>query len=197
MYKAVIFDFFGVFCPDITLSWFQKTIPDYEAKFPEFQAICTRSDYGTLPKADFYKEVSALVGVSVDVMEKGVEAETIINTSLVSFVRGLRKNGYRTACLSNGTHEWTLAVINNHGLAHLFDEVILSGDLGIVKPSPEIYMHALEKIHMSASDAVFVDDRKANVIVRRPICNVNCQCGYFRCWLKLIGFVYGHTYKLR
>ena len=54
-------------------------------------------------------------------------------------------------------------MINNHGLAHLFDEVILSGDLGIVKPSPEIYMHALEKIHMSASDAVFVDDRKANV----------------------------------
>jgi hypothetical protein len=63
MYKAVIFDFFEVFCPDITMNWFKKAAPDYEAKVSEFQAICTRSDYGTLSRADFYKEVSALVGV--------------------------------------------------------------------------------------------------------------------------------------
>jgi len=163
MYKAVIFDFFGVFCPDITLNWFQKTVPDYEAKLPEFQAICTRSDYGTLSKADFYKEVSALVGVSVGEMEEGVEAETIINTPLVNYVEELRQKGYKTACLSNGTHEWTLAVINNHGLAHLFDEVVLSSELGIVKPSPEIYSHALEKLHATASEAIFIDDRKVNV----------------------------------
>jgi epoxide hydrolase-like predicted phosphatase len=163
MYKAVIFDFFGVFCPDITMNWFKKTAPDYEARLSEFQAICTRSDYGKLSRADFYKEVSALVGVSVDEMETGVEAETIISTSLVSYAGELRQKGYRTACLSNGTHEWTLAVINNHGLAHLFDEVVLSGDLGIVKPNPEIYNHALEKLHVAASEAVFVDDRKVNV----------------------------------
>jgi epoxide hydrolase-like predicted phosphatase len=163
MYKAVIFDFFGVFCPDITMNWFKKTLPDYQAKLSEFQSICTRSDYGTLSKADFYEEVSDLVGVTVDEMEKGVEAETIINTSLVNYVVELREKGYRTACLSNGTHEWTLAVINIHGLAHLFDEVVLSGDLGIVKPNPEIYNHALEILHVAASEAIFVDDRKVNV----------------------------------
>lgn len=163
MYKAVIFDFFGVFCPDITLNWFQKTVPDYKAKLSEFQSICTKSDHGTLSKADFYKEVSVLVGISVDEMEKGVEAETIINTSVVSYANQLRQKGYQTACLSNGTHEWTLAVMNNHGLAHLFDEVVLSGDLGIVKPSPQIYNHALEKLHVAASEAIFVDDRKVNV----------------------------------
>jgi hypothetical protein len=54
-------------------------------------------------------------------------------------------------------------VINNHGLAHLFDEVVLSGDLGIVKPNPEIYNHALEKLHVAASEAIFVDERKVNV----------------------------------
>ena len=163
MYKAVIFDFFGVFCPDITMNWFQKTVSDYEAKLSEFQAICTRSDYGTLSKADFYQEVSALVGVSVDEMEKGVEAETIINTSLVSYTGKLRQRGFRIACLSNGTHEWTLAVIKDHGITHLFDEIVLSGDLGIVKPSPEIYDRTLEKLDLPASEAIFVDDRKVNV----------------------------------
>lgn len=163
MYKAIIFDFFGVFCPDITLNWFQKTVPNYEEKLSEFQAICTRSDYGTLSKADFYKEVSTLVNVSVDEMTKGVEAETVINTPLVSYVKDLKQRGYQIACLSNGSREWTLAVINNHGLGKLFDEVVLSGDLGIVKPSPEIYVHTLEKLNMTASEAIFVDDRKVNI----------------------------------
>lgn len=163
MYKAIIFDFFGVFCPDITMSWFQKSMPDYKDKLSEFQAICARSDYGTLPKADFYKEVATLANVPVDQMIKGVEAETVINTSLVSYVKELKQRGYLVACLSNGTHEWTLAVINNHGLGSLFDEIILSGDLGIVKPSSEIYIHSLEKINVAASEAIFVDDRIVNV----------------------------------
>lgn len=163
MYKAVLFDFFGVFCSDLTMNWFRKVTPDYESHLSEFQAICTRSDYGVLTRADFYSEVSKLAGVTVDEMIRGVEAETFINDSLVSYVEKLKQQGYQTACLSNGTHEWTLAVINDHGLGHLFDEVILSGDLGVVKPSPEIYMHTLEKLNIAASEAIFVDDRKVNV----------------------------------
>jgi hypothetical protein len=73
MYKAVIFDFFEVFCPDITMNWFKKAAPDYEAKVSEFQAICTRSDYGTLSRADFYKEVSALVGVPLTRWKKALK----------------------------------------------------------------------------------------------------------------------------
>ena len=163
MYKAIIFDFFGVFCPDITMNWFQKTVPDYNKKLSDFQAICTRSDYGTLTKSDFYKEVATLANVPVDEMIAGVEAETAINISLVNYVKGLKRDGYQTACLSNGTHEWTLAVIKDHGLRLLFDEVILSGDLGIVKPNPEIYIRALDILHVAASEAIFVDDRKVNV----------------------------------
>jgi epoxide hydrolase-like predicted phosphatase len=164
MYKAIIFDFFGVFCPDITMNWFQKAELGYEEKLSDFQAICTRSDYGELSKSDFYKEVAALANVPVDVMIKGVEAEIVINASLVDYVKSLKRAGYRTACLSNGTHEWTLAVINDHGLGKLFDEVILSGDLGIVKPNAEIYNYALDKLSVSASESIFVDDRKINVV---------------------------------
>lgn len=162
MYKAIIFDFFGVFCPDITMNWFQNTVPDYDDKLSEFQAICTRSDYGTLSKANFFKEVAALANVPVDQMINGVEAETVINTALVKYVKDLKQRGYLIACLSNGTHEWTLAVINDYGLGTLFDEIILSGDLGIVKPNAEIYLHTLDKLNIKAQQAIFVDDRKIN-----------------------------------
>ena len=162
MIKAVIFDFFGVFCPDISLEWFKETVPDHESKLTEFQSICTRSDYGTLSRADFFKEVAALAKVTVDEMARGLEAKTIIDTQLVDFVKVLRQNNYKIACLSNGTHEWTLRVITDHGLESIFDEIILSGDLGIVKPNHEIYLDTLNRLSVDAKQALFVDDRKIN-----------------------------------
>lgn len=162
MYKVIIFDFFGVFCPDISLEWFKETVLDYESKLVEFQSICTRSDYGTLSKDDFFKEVSALANVSVDQMARGLEVKTIIDTRLVDFVKDLRKNNYKIVCLSNGTHEWTLRVIVDHGLKSIFDKIILSGDLGIIKPNPGIYLDALDRMKLNAKQALFVDDRKVN-----------------------------------
>ncbi len=164
MYKAVIFDFFGVFCPDITLEWFKKTVQEYESKLADFQEICTRSDYGKLSRADFNKEVAALAGVSVGDLIAGVESETVINNSLVAYCKKLRAEGCTITCLSNGTHEWTLQVINDHGLGRLFDLVVLSGDLGIVKPNPEIYKYTLKKLGIKPSEAVFVDDREVNTL---------------------------------
>lgn len=163
MYKAIIFDFFGVFCPDITLEWFKQTVPDYRNKLEQFQSICTRSDYGKLKRSDFFKEVSELACVSVPEMEKGVESQTVINTQLVTFVDTLRTKGYKIACLSNGTHEWTLKVIQEHGLSNLFDEVVLSGDLGIVKPNPDIYLETLKRLGITNNEAIFIDDREINV----------------------------------
>ncbi|HZE87394.1 MAG TPA: HAD-IA family hydrolase [Methylomirabilota bacterium] len=162
MYKALIFDFFGVFCTSIATNWFKRIVPNDKSKLSVFQALCTQSDYGNLSRADFNKEVSKLTGVSVTEIIQGIESETIINTSLVTYVKELRIRGYTIACLSNGTREWTLRVINDHGLGSLFDEVVLSGDLGIIKPSSEIYIHTLEKLKVRASQAVFVDDRKVN-----------------------------------
>jgi HAD superfamily hydrolase (TIGR01509 family) len=163
MYKAVIFDFFGVFCTPIATNWFKKTVPDDIAGLAAFQALCTQSDYGKLSRLEFDKAVSKLTGVPVAEIEAGIEAEAIINVSLVAYVKKLRARGYRIACLSNGTREWTLRVMIDYGLRELFDERVLSGDLGIVKPSPEIYTQTLDKLKLKASEVIFVDDRKPNV----------------------------------
>jgi HAD superfamily hydrolase (TIGR01509 family) len=163
MYSAVVFDFFGVFCTPLATNWFKKTVSTDKTDLEAFQAICTRSDYGKLSRADFNTEVSKLTGVPIPAIVEGIEAETHINTSLVAYTQGLKAKGYRIACLSNGTREWTLRVVIDHGLGDLFEEVILSGDIGIVKPSPEIYSHTLTTLGATASQVIFVDDRKANV----------------------------------
>ncbi len=163
MYKAFVFDFFGVFCAPMATNWFKKAVPDYEAKKAEFQALCTQSDLGKLTRAEFNRKAAELAGVSVADVENGIEAEVVIDTELVAYTRKLKAEGYRIACLSNGGHEWTLKVITDHDLRDLFEEVILSADLGIVKPDPKTYIETLEKLKLPAAEIIFVDDREANV----------------------------------
>jgi HAD superfamily hydrolase (TIGR01549 family) len=164
MYKAIVFDFFGVFCAPMATNWFKKAVPDYEAKKAGFQALCTQSDLGKLTRAEFNQKTAELAGVSVDDVEKGIEAEMIIDTELVAYVRKLKAEGYLIACLSNGGREWTLKVITDHGLRDLFEEIILSTDLGIVKPDPNTYLRTLETLKLPADQTIFVDDREANVV---------------------------------
>jgi 2-haloacid dehalogenase len=163
MYKALLFDFFGVFCSSIATNWFKKAVPNDKTKLAAFQALCTQSDLGKLTRADFNEAASKLTGVPPAEIAAGIEAETVINTELVAYTQELKTRGFQVACLSNGSHEWTLQVINDHGLAPLFDDVVLSGDLGIVKPDPKIYHHTLQKLNLAAKEAIFVDDRKTNV----------------------------------
>lgn len=163
LYKAIVFDFFGVFCASMATNWFEKAASDYEAQKTVFQALCTESDLGKLTRLEFTQKAAQLAGVSVAEAEKGIEAEVVINVELVAYTRKLKAAGYRTACLSNGGHEWTLKVITDHNLGDLFEAVILSADLGIVKPDPNMYLCTLEKLELPDSEVIFVDDREANV----------------------------------
>jgi putative hydrolase of the HAD superfamily len=47
--------------------------------------------------------------------------------------------------------------------AGMFDAVLISGEVGLRKPEPEIYLLAAERLGLSPKDCVFVDDLKINV----------------------------------
>lgn len=164
MYKAVIFDFFGVFCSSIATDWFKKIVgTDSPEKLAAFQGICTQSDLGKITRDEFNREASRLSGIPVEEVVRGIDLETHLNISLIEYTRILIDRGFRIACLSNGTKEWTLKVMVDSNLTDLFEEITLSADLGIVKPDPEIYQYTLKRLALPAAEVVFVDDRQANV----------------------------------
>jgi epoxide hydrolase-like predicted phosphatase len=74
-------------------------------------------------------------------------------------VHRARKKGIKTALLSNS---WG----NNyprHGWDDMFDEVIISGEVGMRKPDAEIYHHTLELLKVKSTESVFVDDLAHNI----------------------------------
>lgn len=65
---------------------------------------------------------------------------------------------YRLYILSNGFTELQSRKMNSAGIAHYFDGVILSEDIGVNKPHPAIFEHALHVAGVTADQALMIGD---------------------------------------
>ena len=74
-------------------------------------------------------------------------------------VHRARKKGIKTALLSNSWGN----TYPRHGWDDMFDEVIISGEVGMRKPDAEIYHHTLDLLKVEPQDSVFVDDLAHNI----------------------------------
>jgi putative hydrolase of the HAD superfamily len=91
----------------------------------------------------------------------------------VPFLDWLRSRGVRTALVSNCA-DTTRALLTELGVIPLVDAVVLSCEVGSVKPYPDIYVTALDELGVAAVDAVFIDDQPtycvgAEAVGVRPI----------------------------
>lgn len=79
--------------------------------------------------------------------------------AMVNVVRRAKAAGLGTALLSNSwgneylRDEWDV----------LFDAVVISGEVGMRKPDPEIFDYTLSRLGRQPEEAVFVDDMEPNV----------------------------------
>lgn len=74
-------------------------------------------------------------------------------------LRRARSAGVLTALLSNS---WGLDY-PREGWDELFDAVVISGEVGLRKPEPEIYALAARKLGVEPGQCVFVDDLSPNI----------------------------------
>lgn len=65
---------------------------------------------------------------------------------------------YRLYILSNGFTELQARKMQSAGIAHYFDGVVLSEDIGVNKPNPAIFKHALRVAGVNATEALMIGD---------------------------------------
>ncbi len=93
------------------------------------------------------------------------EAERPLNQDMIALVKRLRAAGYRTGIISNtipGLEERLRMEDERQPparrLVSLFDVRVGSGDLGIAKPDPGIYLYATGALGLPPQSCVFTDD---------------------------------------
>ena len=85
----------------------------------------------------------------------------------VAVLEELASRGRRLYALTNFSHEtWPVARARFEFLGR-FEDVVVSGEVGMVKPDPRIYRLAIERCRLDAARTVFVDDLPANVEAAR------------------------------
>jgi putative hydrolase of the HAD superfamily/hydrolase len=85
--------------------------------------------------------------------------------AMAALVRRANERGIRTALLSNSwgntypRDTWT----------GMFDDIVISGEVGLRKPEPEIFRLAADRLGLEPAECVFVDDLQLNVDGARAV----------------------------
>jgi 2-haloacid dehalogenase len=74
----------------------------------------------------------------------------------IATLQKLKKAGYATGILSNGSLDMLTAAVNNSGLAKQLDEVMSVEDVGIFKPSARVYQMAVDRMGVLPRQICFV-----------------------------------------
>jgi putative hydrolase of the HAD superfamily len=78
---------------------------------------------------------------------------------MLAAVRRARAAGFRTGLISNSMGG---ASYDRDLFPELFDGVVISGDVGLHKPQPEIFLLGAERAGVAPAECVFVDDLREN-----------------------------------
>jgi len=159
MIRGIIFDCFGVLYQG-SIGHLQELAP--ESKRSELANLSLSSDYGYLSREEFLVQVADLLTMSTSEVEAIMQADHIRNDAMVGYVRSLRAT-HKVAMLSNVGRGVIERLFTTEELAELFDTVVLSSEVGMVKPEPDIYRYTAKKLDLTEEQCLMVDDLAVNI----------------------------------
>jgi len=97
------------------------------------------------------------------------ESITGIIPETVEIVKKLKSAGYHLYGLTNWSAEKFSLVRHKFEVFDLFEEIVVSGEVKLVKPDPAIFQLLLDKIHFSAKNCLLIDDSLTNIEVAQRL----------------------------
>ncbi len=160
MIKAVVFDCFGVMImPGRTLLY--QAFPELGHEISHLEHI---SDAGDITHEQFTKSISELTGIDEKTINEKYYDVRGYHEAIIDWARELKQTGqYKIGMLSNIGHNWINDFVNDMSKYDLFDEVVLSCDVDMMKPDPAIFKLMAKKLNLPTSECVMIDDIPANI----------------------------------
>ena len=153
-----LFASFGAFCTDEGLA--PETLALRFRGDDEFRALLIAFEEGKIEEAAFEEGFGRMLGVTHDGLIDRLFARVGPDPAMLGAVRAAREAGIRTGLISNswGTRRYDRAM-----LEELFDGVVISGEIGMRKPAPQMYVLGAERAGAAPEACVYVDDLPFNL----------------------------------
>lgn len=81
----------------------------------------------------------------------------------VDLLMEVKSQGYAVYSITNMSLEHFNDLKTEYPFLRLFDGVVISGNLGLMKPDPKIFLHLLNQFNLNPSETLFIDDKASNV----------------------------------
>ena len=166
MIKAILFDLGGVILNKRIEEVLESMAGELEIEYRELLKIFKKYKFRQQTDKIFDKiftdTIKKTFHLSQDIHKIWVdtyERMMDVNTGSMAIVNKL-KGHYKLGIISNISSSHA-ALNRARGLLDHFDPVILSSEVGVHKPQPEIFQIALDKLELKPEECLFVDDRIA------------------------------------
>jgi len=168
--KALIWDLEGVLMltddDNLPLTVAKKLNAPYE-KVREifFSDTNDKVDLGEITQDHFNEYVLDTLQIPRDkkyLLEEVINEEFYIDEELLKKIAGMRRE-YKIGLLSNFSNDLRPKIENEWAIASAFDEIIISCEVGMIKPDPAIFNLMLDRLGVKADESVFIDDRIKNI----------------------------------
>jgi putative hydrolase of the HAD superfamily len=155
-----VWDSFRAFCDAEGLD--RERVKKLFREDPEALGLLRRLEVGELDEDEFSAGFGPLLGIPrerheglVDRLFAGMEPEE----SMLEALRRARRGGLKTGMISNS---WGRGRYDRSMFEELFDGVVISGEVGLHKPQPQIFELGAERVGLEPTRCVFVDDLQEN-----------------------------------
>jgi putative hydrolase of the HAD superfamily len=183
--RNVIFDLGGVVLdwnPDHIVARFQP-VPELRASLKA--ALFGHADWrlfdrGTLTESELIERLQLRVGATrqeVEAILDGIRDSLVEKPETVKLMRALQGQGTPLYCLSNMPATVYTHLRQRHNFWDAFSGIVISGEVQMMKPEPEVFMHLLATFNLRPEECVFIDDVLANIESAR-------QVGLHTIWFK-------------
>jgi HAD superfamily hydrolase (TIGR01509 family) len=183
--RNVIFDLGGV-----VFDWNPDHIVSRVQPVPEMRAALKAAlfghadwrlfDRGTLSEPELIERLQLRLGATrqeVDAILDAVRNSLVEKPETLELMRALQGQGTPLYCLSNMPATIYTHLRRRHHFWDVFSGIVISGEVQMMKPEPEVFMHLLETFNLRADESVFVDDLLSNIESAR-------QVGLHAIWFK-------------
>lgn len=175
--KNVIFDLGGV-----VIEWSPDRILEGYYADPRIRAIMKTAlflhpdwlqlDRGTLSEADLLLRAADRTGrpaVELEGLLAAVRGSLHTKADTVTLLEKLFGRGVPLYCLSNMSTDIYQYLRGRHSFWDVFRGIVISGDIQMMKPEPEVFEFLLQRYQLEASQTVFVDDNAPNIEAARRL----------------------------
>jgi epoxide hydrolase-like predicted phosphatase len=166
MIKAIVFDYGGVIKindSDLIADVCEYLNINKEDWLKEYFKINHLANTQDVSSEDIFKMVTLKFDDGeeaqnhvLDLM-KSDKGKYHLNNELIDIIKEFRNKGYKTALLSNNSIELRNK-LEDIGIINIFDEVIISAEVGFQKPEPKIFQILFDKLRVKPNEVVFIDD---------------------------------------